>query len=499
MASLKSKTGRVIATGLLTATVTALMGVMPVSSSFAAGNIGVTIQQGNSATTQRIILPLNKAAIVTLPVDARDVLVASPKVMDAIVRTSRQVYLLGLSVGSTNAFFFDKNGNQILNLEVTVERDLTALEDMLKQRFPDAKIQVQALNDNIILTGTVKSALESRNAFDIAGRFIGSAEAVLNTLSVLGQEQVMLKVRVAEVNRQVIKQLGIDWNLVISKGTSFATGLQLQNAFGVNGAPASGLGSLGAVSTNVVVPGSDPIVAATTGISLNNRFGNVRVGADAAVQALESHGLVRTLAEPTLTALTGETANFLAGGEFPIPVSREDNEISVEFKPFGVSLAFTPIVLNEGRISMKVATEVSDLSSEGSITIGSLTLPGIAVRRATTTVELPSGGSLVLAGMLSQDTRNGVQSLPGATDVPILGALFKSTDFLNNETELVIIATPYLVEPTHESNLRLPSDGFAPASDYDSYLMSRLHAVYGEEGAQAPVSQPKGPVGYIME
>lgn len=499
MTSISKKTGRIVASGLLSVSIAALMSVLPISSVSAAGNIGVTIQQGNSVTTERIKLPLNKAAIVTLPVDARDVLVASPEIMDAIVRTSRQVYLLGLKVGSTNAFFFDGNGNQILNLEVEVERDLTSLEDILKKRFPDARINIESLNDNIILSGTVKSALESRNAVDIAARFIGNPDAVLNTLSVLGQEQVMLKVRVAEVNRQVIKQLGIDWNFVVSKGANFVTGLQLQNGFGVNGAPASGLGFLDAVSRNVAVPGSDPIVGVGTGISGATNFGKVRVGADAAIRALETHGLVRTLAEPTLTALTGETANFLAGGEFPIPVSRDNNEISVQFKPFGVSLAFTPIVLNEGRISMKVATEVSDLSSEGAITIGSLTLPGIAVRRATTTVELPSGGSLVLAGLLSQDTRSGVQSLPGATDVPILGALFKSTDFLNNETELVIVATPYLVEPTHESNLRLPSDGFAPASDYDAYLMSRLHAVYGEEGAPAPAGQPKGPVGYIME
>ena len=217
------------------------------------------------------------------------------------------------------------------------------------------------------------------------------------------------------------------------------------------------------------------------------------------IRALETQGLVRTLAEPTLVAVSGESARFLAGGEFPIPVSRDDEGITIEFREFGVALAFTPVVLSEGRISLKLSAEVSDITPDGAIITNAIAIPGLSVRRTETTIELPSGGSFAIAGLLSQDTRHGMQSLPGVQDVPILGALMRSNDFAASESELVILATPYLVEPTHESEIALPTDGFAPASNYDAFLMGRLHAVYGSEGTAPPAAHVKGPVGFITE
>ncbi|MCP1336871.1 type II and III secretion system protein family protein [Futiania mangrovi] len=430
----------------------------------------VSIQQGDTATTRRITLPLNKAAIVNLPVDARDVLVANPTKVDAVVRTSRQVYLMGVEVGSTNAFFFDAAGNQILNLEIEVERDLTALEEMLKRQFPTARIKVEALNDNLIITGTAPSAMISRNIRDIAARFMGDENRILNAMTILGQEQVMLKIKVAEMSRSIGKALGIDWESAFQIG-SFSGAIDLLNGF----------------------------TSTTSNGQISGGYNRGDLSIDSVVRALETQGLVRTLAEPTLVAVSGESARFLAGGEFPIPVSRDDEGITIEFREFGVALAFTPVVLSEGRISLKISAEVSDITPEGAIITNAIAIPGLSVRRTDTTIELPSGGSFAIAGLLSQDTRHGMQSLPGVQDVPILGALMRSNDFASSESELVILATPYLVEPTHESEIRLPTDGFAPASNYDAFLMGRLHAVYGSEGAPLPAAKVKGPVGFITE
>ena len=330
----------------------AISGALAVPAEAAVGDAQlVKIDEGGmGATTRTIVLGLNKAAIVELPVAARDVLISDPKIVDAVVRTSKRTYLIGLKVGQTNAFFFGDKGQQILNLEIRVERDLSGLRQTLKRYFPDARIDVQAMNDHIVLSGTVANAADADKARDLATRYIGAAsgqgatsDQVLNMLAIEGKEQVMLKVTVAEMQRNVIKQLGLDLGATGNVG-NLALNVATANPFSIQGAAIGGLSTAGTSLT-----------AGSTTI-------------DTTLKALEEDGLVRTLAEPTLTAISGENAKFLAGGEFPIPVSKDlQGNITVSYKPFGVGLAFTPVVLSEGRISLKISTEVSELTTSGAI------------------------------------------------------------------------------------------------------------------------------------
>lgn len=441
---------------------------------------------GESAVSKSIVLPLNKAAIVELPQAASDVLVSQPTVVDAVVRSPRRVYLLGLTIGQTNAFFFDARGRQILNLEIRVERDMDALSDVIRRVMPDSRINVESVNDNVVLRGVVQTAAEATNAQVLAARFVGDEDKVVNMLSIRDRQQVMLKVRVVEMQRQLIKQLGVNVSGTITLSDAAVTF-----------AAANGLSTNGGVGVN----------------SSQTNIGDLQ-SLDSSLQAFESNGLVRILAEPNLTALSGESAKFLAGGEFPVPVGQDDGVISIEFKEFGVGLGFTPLVLSKGRINLKVSTEVSEVTTENSFfvpgvttvdpngnltTTAGLSIPGLSVRRANTVVELPSGGSLMMAGLLQEDMRSTIAGVPGVKDVPVLGQLFRSRNYANNETELVVIVTPYLVDPTHESELVDPSEGFAPASDADAILMGKLVSTYGLAGAGVNEASLQGPMGFILD
>lgn len=442
---------------------------------------------GESAVSKSLVLPLNKAAIVELPQAASDVLVSQPTVVDAVVRSPRRVYLLGLSIGETNAFFFDARGRQILNLEIQVERDVDALSDLMRRIMPDSRIKIESVNDNIILRGVVQSASEAANANALAVRFIGGDEKkVVNLLNVRDRDQVMLKVRIVEMQRQLLKQLGVATSGTVRLSNAAFT-FAANNAISTNG----GLGLTG--------------TRANTG-DLEDL--------DASLQAFESTGLVRVLAEPNLTAVSGESARFLAGGEFPVPVGQEDGVISIEFKEFGVGLGFTPLVLSRGRINIKIATEVSEVTTENAffvpgvttvddegnlITTAGLSIPGLSVRRANTVVELPSGSSLMMAGLLQEDMRSTIEGVPGMKDVPVLGQLFRSRNFTNNETELVILVTPYLVDATHESNLVDPSEGMVPASDIETIVLGKLVSTYGLAGSGVKEASLQGPMGFILD
>ena len=441
---------------------------------------------GESAVSKSLILPLDKAAIVELPQAAADVLISQPGVVDAVIRTPRRVYLLGLATGQTNAFFFDSRGRQILNLEIMVERDMDALSDLFSRVMPDSRIEVESINDNVILRGTVQSPAEAANASVLAGRFVDDEEKVVNMLAIREAEQVMLKVRIVEMQRQLMRQLGIssDGQVVLSDA------------------------AINFSAANSVVPTGG--FATDTGLS---DIGDLQ-SLNLSFQAFESNGLIRVLAEPTLTALSGESAQFLAGGEFPVPVGQDDGVISIEFKEFGVGLGFSPVVLSKGRINLEIDTEVSEVTTENSFFVpgattvddaGNLTstaglaIPGLSVRKANTTVELPSGGSLVLAGLLQEDLSQTVNGIPGVKDVPVLGALFRSRNYQNSETELVIIVTPYLVEPRHESELVTPDKGFVAASEGEALLMGRMVARYGLAGAGVQGASLQGPLGFILD
>lgn len=432
---------------------------------------------GTSSASKALTLGLNKAAIIELPINASDVLVSNPEIVDAVVRTPRRTYLIGMKVGQTNAFFFDHKGEQILNLEIQVEHDLSILDGAFKKYLPDARIKVAAINNNVVLNGFVPNASKSQQASDIAARFIGAKEQVLNMLAIEGTEQVMLKVTVAEMQRSLIKQLGVNLAQILDVG-NVAFALQTNNTLSLAGS------ALGGFNGEII---------STAGSS----------GTGIEIDAFERAGLVRTLAEPNLTAISGETATFLAGGEFPVGTGLDiDGNVRIEFKPFGVSLAFTPVVLSEGRISLKVSTEVSELTSEGAFVLegaNNLTVPALRVRRAETMMELPSGGSMMMAGLISENTLQNLDGVPGAKDVPVLGQLFRSRDFQSKQTELVVLVTPYLVKPTSRDNLVLPTDGFAPASDMDTILMGQLNATYNANPDQPRSGKLEGPVGFIVD
>jgi pilus assembly protein CpaC len=477
----------------------------------AQGNIlRVAISTGGDTSVSEVIeIGLGKSAIVELPIDIADALVSNPAIADAIIRTPRRIYVLGLSIGQTNAFFFDSQGRQILNLEIRVERDLAPVRDMIARLLPNSRITVQAINDNIVLSGIVSSAGQAERAHQIAARYVENPEQVLNAVSITGGEQVLLKVRVVEMQRTIVKQLGINLGGCVAFGdasplhsngcggttenwTTFAT----DNEFSLAGRSLGGL---------------------TGGIGYDNYVGGVLQSTlESTLSALERVGLVRTLAEPNLTAISGEAANFLAGGEFPIPVGRDtEGNIRIEYKPFGVGLSFTPVVLDDGRISLFVSTEVSELTDQGALeltsstiidsdsgaitTVPGLTLPGLKVRRAETTLELPSGGSMVMAGLIQDQTKQNIDGTPGAKDIPGIGALFRARDLQSEETELVVIVTPYLVTPTSENNLSTPSDGYRTASDFDTIVLGRLNRVYAAPDANVDGLGWRGPIGFILD
>ncbi|MBU6155606.1 MAG: type II and III secretion system protein family protein [Alphaproteobacteria bacterium] len=443
------------------------------------------IDAGGSGTqSRRVTMSAGKGMIVELPQDARDVLVSNPDIVDAIVRTPRQIYLVGRKTGPTNAFFFAANGKQILNLEIRVERDMTELKNIIERNVQGSTVDVETINDSVVLNGSVKSASDAEAARQIAMRYITEAgkepvdTSVVNRVGIRSGEQVMLSVRVAEMQRTLSKQIGTNVYGSFDLGNGAPGSITNVNPFSL-------LGSALAPGSNIVLGEFDAL-------------GNAISPAAAVIRAFERSGMIKTLAEPNLTAISGESAKFLAGGEYPVPVGRDqDGNITLEFKPYGVGLGFTPVVLSDGRISLRISTEVSELSAEDALILGDVAIPALRVRRAETTVELPSGGSMVMAGMLKQDMKQNIDGLPGLRNIPILGALFQSRDFQSGETELVVIVTPYLVKPAARTALSTPADGFVPPTDAETVFLSRLNAVYGK--GEKVDGKLKGPAGFTIQ
>lgn len=515
--------------------------------------------QGSNAST--LSLSLNKAAIIDLPADARDVLLSNPEIADAVVRTARRIYVLGRKVGQTNAFFFDASGRQVANIEINVEPDVAPLNDLFRRYVPNTNAVAEAVNGSFVLSGSVKSASEAERVLQIANRFAQSTGAstggagaqggasanpqIVNLIAVEGQEQVLVKVRVVEMSRTLVRQLGVNLNAedILNQMLPSDTFVKVatENGYSIAGRALGGLAVTGGVADNILRPSTYTYPGAVAGSIApgnagvggysstptfdpnGNYIGNTVTNGpgtlsteqqvDASIEAFERVGLLRVLAEPNLTAISGEAAKFLAGGEFPVPIQSDDGKITVEFKPFGVGLAVTPVVLSPGRISLKLSTEVSELTSEGAFGTGDtsyidatgqrqiirgITIPALQVRRAETTLEMPSGGAIVMAGLIQERTRQAMEGIPGAKDLPVFGQLFRSRDFVNNETELVIIVTPYLVQPTAPNRLRTPADGFRVASERESLLSGRLNAIYRapENGETRSLA---GPHGHVIE
>jgi len=509
--------------------------------------------KANFPISRKVDLGKGKSILLQFPFELKDVLVSDPETVDAVVQSSNRVFLIAKKVGLANAFFFNTQGQQVLTVEIVIGSDLSTLDDLLRRLIPGSRVKSELAGGAIILTGTVRNPIDAKRANDIAVQFAqaninqlgptytsttntatgenvqGQAHVqggqiqqqasrqqdkmVINLLVVEGEEQVMLKVTVAEVQRSILKQFGVNIGAILASG-NFTTALLTENALPLTAAAGLGKLPLPGIGTAALDPTTGPTCATSgvlcnwnSGPSAGNTFGNSGVSnafsggnsrVASAIRALERNGLIRTLAEPNLTAVSGETAKFLAGGEYPIPVVDSIGKLSVTFKEFGVGLAFTPVVMSEGRISLRIETEVSELTTEGAVVLSGISIPALKKRQAKSTVELPSGGSLAIAGLISDSTRQNIDGFPGLKDVPVLGTLFRSRDFVKQETELVVIVTPYLVRPTARRNLARPDDGLAPASDLKANLLGHLNRIYGK-GKELPPGGLKGDYGFIVE
>jgi pilus assembly protein CpaC len=436
--------------------------------------------------SQFVPLGIGKSVVVDMPRDIKDVLVADPKIANAVIRSSRRAYIIGAAVGQTNIYFFDAEGRQITGLDIAVTRDLNGLRAALKQALPGLDIHVEGIGEGLVLTGNVATPIEAHQAFDIASRLVDDGKKVVNGITVHGRDQVMLKVTVAEVQRDVIKQLGIDLAGSVGFGTAVLDFVNI-NPFPIQGQ---------ALVRENFITGTWKSISGT-------------------LRAMERAGVIRTLAEPNLTAISGESATFLAGGEFPVPGPPNCSassitgtlsacQYSIEWKKFGVGLSFTPVVLAAGRISLRVLTEVSELSTENQLTLvgaagSTFTVPSIKTRRAETTVEIPSGGSLAMAGMIAEQTKQQLNGIPGLMQLPVLGALFKSRDYVNRQTELMVIVTPYIARAVARKDLSQPDDGYADASDPASILIGRFNRIYGGPGKADPKVTYYGKPGFILD
>lgn len=497
---------------------------------------------GQLPQSRSVSLGAGKSLLVEFDFELRDVLVSDPSGVDAVVQTSNRVFLIAKRQGQTNAFFFDADGNQVLTLDISVGADSSGLEDLLARLIPGSNIRVELAGRSVVLTGTVRSPSDSHMAKSLANAFVesegaqlmsmtsgsaqvapassggsqgGAAESsnpVINLLSVEAEEQVMLRVQVAEVQRTLLKQFGINLGAAINSG-NFSTAVLTDNALpltaaaGLGGLPVPGLGTaaleageaIGCTTGGILCNWNSGPSEGTFGNSgTNGGFTSGNTQISHTMRALERDGLLRMLAEPTLTAVSGESAKFLAGGEFPVLEPSGLGQTTVQFKPYGIGISFTPTVLSEGRISLKIESEVSELTNTGAIQVQNISIPALKTRKANSTVELPSGGALALAGLISDSTRQNIDGFPGLKDLPVLGTLFRSRDFVREETELVVIVTPYLVRPVAPRELAKPIDGLAAATDRRANFMGHLNRIYGA-GSAAPVGDLKGDYGFIIE
>ena len=432
-------------------------------------------------TEGSLSLEVRKGRVIRLPRPAATVFVADPEIADVQAQSASIVYLFGRRTGTTSLYAVDENDELLLRTSVTVTHNLSGLRQAVLQLAPDSQITVGTIDSTIVMEGLVDSPTQAQELRELGARYLGEDEVLLYRVRVAAPTQVHLRVRVAEVSRDVMKEFGINWEAIF-QNSDFTFGL------------VTGRGVTNAAGDFLRSPTADSVFGAWEG---GDDFVNT------AIDALAEEGLVNVLAEPNLTALSGETASFLAGGEFPIPIDSDEDGLTIEFKEFGISLAFTPTVLSSNRISLRVRPEVSDLSDKGAINLNGLIIPALATRRAETTVELGSGQSFAIGGLLSSDIENTIRKFPGFGDIPVLGTLFRSSRFQSNETELVILVTPYLVRPVDEPQMAAPTDGYRAPTDIERILFGRMHSARlhpGRDGPLGPQGQRLvGPVGFVLE
>ena len=470
----------------------ARLGTAMTALAIALGTVSAAAPTAASAAASRPSENLNLSqgtgTLVRLSEPMTDVFVANDGVADVQVRSTTQLYVFGKGRGETTIYATTKSGRVVYAANVRVGSNIGSVKEMLQLAMPEAQLQATPMNNMLLLTGTVSDPDDVAEAQRLVQAYVGEGTQVISRVRTATPLQVNLKVRIAEVNRTVLKQVGI--NLTSS---DFGHGL---------------IGGVGRGNPGTITPifgPKDPLtnIAPVTGnnVTFNNIVGGTTFGLFGKVfgmdllgtlDLLQNDGVITTLAEPNLTALSGETASFLAGGEFPIPVPQGQGAVTIEYKQYGVGLAFTPFVLSDGRISMRVRPEVSELSTQGSIKLGDFVVPALTTRRAETTVELGSGQSFMIGGLLRNTATNNIEKAPFLGDLPILGALFRSSAFRRDETELVIIVTPYLVRPVSHQ-LAVPTDGYRAPDDAQRVFLGNNYG--GVNGDRSPTAIPApGPV-----
>ena len=455
--------------------------VAPVATQAVAENIQV-VRKG---ATRELSVPMNRAIVVESESPFAELSIANPQIADFSTLSDRTIYILGKSPGTTTLTLLDANGQLITNVNVSVSPDISEFKHRLRQILPGEKIEVRTANDGIVLSGTVSSTPKMQRALDLAARY--APDRVSNLMSVTGTQQVMLKVRFAEMQRSVSKSLSASLSIDGLNAAGLGAGVATQ------GANSDGIGG-------TLVPGTINGDAAAGATFFGFNAGSAQIGI--LLQALESKGVVRTLAEPNLTALSGQEANFLAGGEYPIPVAQDENTITVEYKPFGVELNFVPRVMDDGIINLELAAAVSSIDTTNSFTQGTLSIAAFRRRDTSTTVVLRDGESFAIAGLLQDDFRDNNGQVPWLGDVPILGALFRSAEYQRSQTELVIIVSAHLVSPTRGEALALPTDRVKLPSEADLFLNGRVANNIGNiKGAAGEVAKQDftGSYGYVMD
>ncbi|MFN3817457.1 type II and III secretion system protein family protein [Blastomonas sp.] len=471
-------------------------------------------QSATQRPVETLVLSIGRGQLIQLPGTMSDLFVADTSVADVQVKSAKQLYVFGKAGGETTLYASNAAGQVVYSATVRVGSNLDSVDQMLTLAMPDAKVRVSTLNGVVLLTGTVGAPVDSAEAERLVQAFVGDNVKVISRLQTATPMQVNLQVRIAEVSRSLVKEIGANLltrdltggfqfgvsrasrNFASIGNTLDVTTLPRIDASSQFGLPAGTLSlpfnpATGQFVTGGTTTGFSNVIDGKTAIQAAGRLFGVDIAS--AFDLAEQVGLVTTLSQPNLTALSGETADFLAGGEFPIPINQGLGTTTIEYKNFGVSLAYTPTVLANGRISMRVRPEVSELSSAGSVTLNGFQVPALTIRRAETTVELGSGESFMIAGLLSNNSQNLVDKAPGLGDVPVLGNLFKSTNFRKGETELVIVVTPYLVKPVNANDIKLPTDAFQTPDEAQRLINhQQSDGISGGDRPKPSVAPPEG-------
>lgn len=462
-------------TGFRRALIGALMlsgaGLVLMPASYAASSNHLRISSTQMGRLHTVKINLNKSMILDLPASAHEVIVTNPSIATVILRSKKRAIIQGVTRGETNVFFLDARGRKIAVLDISVGEDATLLVSTIKRLVPGSNISVESFGERIVLSGSASSTDDVTRATAIAGQFVGGEDNVVSVVDISGAQQVMLNVIIAEVQKEAINQLGLSLNATVGGDVTSS----------IISAPTLG-------GASAILTGNSFTVGASSG-------GN---SISATLRALQRHGALKTLAEPTLTAFSGEEAEFFAGGEFPIASGIDDGKVSFEFKEFGVKLNFKPVVRSNGLITMDVDTMVSELSAEGGFTIGGVTIPGTKKRSAKTTVQLHSGETLALGGLLQETTRMQINQIPGLGDIPVLGALFRSRDYIHSQTELIILVTPYLARAGTRADYVLPSETMHMSGTAEGFFLGRMETLYGVNGV-GPDAKLRGHVGFVWD